>query len=320
MISRCGCRRQDVQPSARIAARRGSRTSNPMPYSPRRQPTLATLDVRGLRFQLYRWPGERAQPLVFLHGWGDSGATYQFVVDHLSPRHSVVAFDARGFGRTEWPQDGYWFPDYLADLEAILDALELHDPIDLVGHSMGGNVAMLYAGVRQQRVRRLINLEGFGLQPTTPDQAPERYRDWLDDLKSGSDFATYDTLQQLMKVLKRRNPRTPVDRLEFVARSWARERDDGRIELRNDPKHRRVNPVLYQRAQAEACWRAITAPALVVIGEASEPGRRFLEASAAEQFARDFPSLSVKTLAHAGHMLHHEQPEHVAELIEEFLR
>lgn len=290
-----------------------------MPYSVRRQPTLATLDVRGLRFQLYRWQGERAPPLVFLHGWGDSGATYQFVVDHL-PRHSIIAFDARGFGRSEWPQDGYWFPDYLADLEAILDGLGLAEPIDLVGHSMGGNVAMLYAGVRPQRVRRLINLEGLGLQPTTPEQAPERYREWLDDVKAGGEFASYDRFDQLLKVLKRRNPRTPPDRLEFIAHSWAHQRDDGRIELRNDPKHRRVNPVLYQRAQAEACWRAISAPTLLVVGELSESGRRFLEADAAELLARDLPALSVKTLAHAGHMMHHEQPEQVAALIDAFLR
>lgn len=291
-----------------------------MLYLSRRQPTLATLEVRGLRFQLYRWSGERAQPLVLLHGWGDSGATYQFVVDHLSSQHSVLAFDARGFGRSEWAQDGYWFPDYLADLEAILDALALSEPIDLVGHSMGGNVAMLYAGVRPERVRRLINLEGLGLQPTTPEQAPERYREWLDDIKAGNDFARYDDFEQLSKVLKRRHPRTPPDRLEFIAHSWGRERDDGRIELRNDPKHKRVNPVLYQRAQAEACWRAIIAPTLVVIGESSESGRRFLEASASEQFARDFPFLAVRTLAQAGHMLHHEQPEQVAQLIEAFVR
>jgi pimeloyl-ACP methyl ester carboxylesterase len=291
-----------------------------MQYLARRQPTLATLEVRGLRFQLYRWPGDSEPPLVLLHGWGDTAATYQFIVDQLPSRRSLVAFDARGFGCTEWPQDGYWFADYLGDLEAVLNAISPNAPVDIIGHSMGGNVAMLYAGVRPERVRRLMNLEGFGLQPSTPDQAPQRYRDWLDQLKHGTDFASYADYDQLVKVLARRNPRTPADRLQFIARAWGRERGDGRIELRADPKHKRVNPVLYQREQAEACWRAIAAPTLIVIGGLSESGMRFSVATATEDFARTFPTTSIATIAEAGHMLHHEQPEKVAELIEEFFR
>ena len=103
---------------------------------------------------------------MLLHGWGDTGETCQFLVDHLAAERTCVAIDMRGFGRTQRPQDGYWFPDYLADLDALLDQLSPDAPVDLVGHSMGGNVAMLYAGVRPQRVRRLVSLEGFGMPRT----------------------------------------------------------------------------------------------------------------------------------------------------------
>jgi pimeloyl-ACP methyl ester carboxylesterase len=291
-----------------------------MSYSVRRQPELATLQIRGLKFQLYRWPGTDPQPVVLAHGWGDTGETFQFLVDHLSGRHTIVAFDARGFGRTEWPQDGYWFPDYLADLEAILDVLSPDAPVDLLGHSMGGNVAMLYAGARPERVRRLINLEGFGLPPTTPDQAPARYREWLDEIKHGTRFATYDSFEQLAGVLARRNPRTSIEHLDFIARSWARRRDDGRVELRSDPRHKRVNPTLYQRDQAEACWREITAPVLFVVAALSDVGRRLEDATVDTHFKRQFRNLSLVTLDDAGHMMHHERPREVAELIEQFFR
>lgn len=290
-----------------------------MSYTVRRRPELATLEIRGLRFQLYRWPGENPQPLVFAHGWGDSGETFQFVVDHLSTRHTIVAFDARGFGRTEWPQDGYWFPDYLADLEALLDVLSPDAPVDLLGHSMGGNVVMLYAGARPQRVRRLINLEGYGLAPTTADQAPARYREWLDEIKTGVGYASYDSFEQFVGVLGRRNPRTPRERLELIARSWAHERD-GRIELRSDPRHKRVNPVLYQRDQAEACWREIVAPVMFVVGEHSEVAQRLSDPPTAERFKQQFRALSLVTLADAGHMMHHERPRELAELVDEFFR
>jgi pimeloyl-ACP methyl ester carboxylesterase len=269
---------------------------------------------------VYRWPGSDAKPLlVLVHGWGDTGETFQFVVDHLPSSRSVVAFDQRGFGRTTRPDDGYWFPDYLADLEALIDALSPTTPIDLVGHSMGGNVAMLYAGIRPERVRRLVNLEAFGMSVTTPGEAPARYREWLDEVKTGSSFTLYDSFEQLMMVLTRRNPRTPRDRLEFVARSWAREREDGRIELWADPKHKRVNPALYQRDQAEVCWRAITAPLLFVVGRQSELVKRNAAQLTDENLHRLFGNVALGWLEETGHMVHHEKPAEVAALIERHL-
>lgn len=291
-----------------------------MIYRPRRIAQAETRQLRGLDFHLYRWPGDDPRPVVLLHGWGDSGDTWQFVVDEMPASRTLIAFDARGFGRTQWPDDGYWFPDYLGDLEAILGLVAPDHPVDLVGHSMGGNVATLYAGIRPDRIRRLINLEGVGLMPTTADQAPARYRQWLDEIAAGSRFATYDTFEQFGEVLTRRNPRTPADRIAMIARSWGRQRDDGRIELRADPRHKRINPVLYQREQAEACWREVTAPALMVLGAQSEFAERLGLNTLDDRLKALFRQVSTAIVADAGHMMHHEQPAAVAELIETFLR
>lgn len=288
-------------------------------YLPRRPAQRETHRVRDLDFNVYRWAGADSAPLVLVHGWGDTGETWQFVVDHLPERRTCIALDMRGFGRTQRPQDGYWFADYLADLEAILDRLVPTEAVDLVGHSMGGNVVALYAGVRPQRVRRLVNLEGFGMSRTSPEQAPGRYAQWLDEVRNPAQYATYDDYEQFLKVLRRRNPRTPPDRLEFVARSWARERDDGRVELWADPKHKHVNPVLYQRDQAEACWRACIAPVLYVIGAESELAKRMSDEISAARLQEIFRDVRVVTVPGAGHMLHHEQPAAIATLIDQFL-
>ncbi len=104
----------------------------------------------------------------------------------------IIAPDWRGFGQSRgWTTttqarppivDSYWFPDYMADLDVLARPLgSAMPPVDLVGHSMGGNVAMMYSGVRPQRIRRLVNLEGFGLPATRPAQAPERYAKWMDE-------------------------------------------------------------------------------------------------------------------------------------------
>lgn len=283
-----------------------------------------TRRIRGLVFHFYRWPAADSYPVdqppvLLLHGWGDTGETFQFIADHLASR-TLLAFDARGFGRTQWADGGYWFPDYLADLDAIIEEISPDKPIDLVGHSMGGNVALLYAGIRPQKIRRVISLEGFGMAPTTPDQAPARYRQWLDDLAAAPQFAIYDDFAHFARILGRRNPRTSPERIDFIARSWGRERADGRIELRADPRHKHLNPVLYQQEQAKACWREITAPVLLVAGGSSHFFQRLADDLPPQQLTPLFRSMRVATLAGAGHMIHHEQPAQVAELIAGALR
>ena len=124
------------------------------------------LNVRGLRYHVRTW-GDTADPkLVLLHGWMDVSASFQFLVDALRRDWYVIAPDWRGFGLSEWAPDGYWFPDYVADLDVLLRQLSPKAPVNLVGHSLGGNVAALYAGIRPARVARLVNLEGFGLPPS----------------------------------------------------------------------------------------------------------------------------------------------------------
>ena len=294
-----------------------------MTYLPRRPPQLRTHALRGLQFQLYDWPSEDPDegddvPTILLHGWGDSGATWQFVIDALDPAHSYLAFDARGFGRTQHAPEGYWFPDYYADLDALLEDVAPGRRVDLVGHSMGGAVALMYAGIRPQRVRRVVNLDSFGLPPTDADEAPQRYARWLDELRHPAAITAYSNIDDLIAVLARRHPRTPRERLEFIAHAWAQE-TGGRVQLRADPRHKRINPVLYQRDQAEACWRAIEAQVLFVMGARSPIAVQTHELLTQEALARKFRHVELVFLQNAGHMLHHEQPAEVAALIERFL-
>jgi pimeloyl-ACP methyl ester carboxylesterase len=285
---------------------------------PRRSPGTYVRELRGLGLHCTEWPGD-GEPLVLLHGHMDCGATFQFLVDALRGGRRVVAPDWRGFGLSGWAPGGYWFPDYYADLDAWLDVLSPGRPADLVGHSMGGNVALAYAGVRPERVRRLVSLEGFGLPGTTPDLAPERYRTWLAQLRQPSDATTFPGVAALAGVLQRRNPRLTAARAAFIADAWAETLPDGRARLRYDPAHKRVNPVLYRREEAEACWRGIRGPLLYVAGAASDFRSRLGGAADPAAMRRWVPHLEARVVAGAGHMLHHDQPEAVAALLEEFL-
>ena len=201
--------------------------SSPPPYVPARPSASRFEPVRGLRLHLRQW-GDAGlltpdrPPLVLLHGWMDMGASYQFLVDALAalegPRRWILAPDARGFGLSEAPAaDGYWFPDYLGDLDALLDRVSPEGPVDLLGHSMGGNVAMLYAGVRPARVRRLVDLEGFGLPRSDPQQAPQRYAQWLDELKRPPRLRPYASLAAVAARLMANDPHLTPARAGWLA-------------------------------------------------------------------------------------------------------
>ena len=290
-------------------------------YQVLREPRHETLRVRGIDIHLTRWgsaPSESAPPIFLLHGWLDCGETFQFVVDALQCEWPLVALDWRGFGRSEWPQDGYWFPDYFGDLDAVLDRLSPGAPARLVGHSMGGNIAVSYAGVRPARVRSVANLEGFGLARTSPDQAPARLRKWLDQLKAEPSRKQYASFEELAGVIRFRYPRFSAAQAAFVAAAWGKLGDDGRVRLAGDPRHHWVNPVLYKREDTEACWRELRAPLLMLVGEASDHLAKLGADGTNQAFQAIFPHVEIARIAGAGHMLHIERPDLVAPLLESF--
>lgn len=202
----------------------------------------------------------------------------------------------------------------------MVDRFSPRAPATIVGHSMGANVASLFAGVRPERVARLVNIEGFGLPRTAPERAPDRYREWLDQLKAPPGFAGYAATGQLAGFLAKRNPRLTPERAAFIARSWTRDGGDGQRLISSDPRHKLVNPVLYRREEAQACWSRITAPMLMLLAEHSEfLGRLGADGDVAALRTR-FPGARVEIVGGVGHMMHHERPEEVARLIETFLQ
>lgn len=279
------------------------------------------LDVRGLRYHVRSWGRAGAPKIFMLHGWMDVSASFQFVVDAFEGEWHVLAPDWRGFGLTDWSKsDSYWYPDYFGDLERLLDHFQPEEPANVVGHSMGGNILCVYAGVRPERIRRFVNLEGIGLPNNAPDKAPQRFGQWLDDLREQPRLRDYATFDELAARLRENNPRLTPQRAAFLARHWGGQRADGRVELRSDPAHKRVNPILYRAEEIDACMRLITAPVLWVQGSLTDMPARFR--LGAEDLARRRASIkNIKAIAipDAAHMLHHDQPELVARAIEQFL-
>lgn len=288
-------------------------------YEPLVAARVSKRHVRGVDYHVSEW-GDAAAPLfVFLHGWGDVGSTFQFVVDALVGDWHVVAPDWRGFGRSTCRSVAYWFPDYLADLDCLLAEYSPAEAARLVGHSMGANIAGLYAGAMPERVSAFVNVEGFGLADSDPGEAPARYRSWLEQARTTPAFARFEGFDALARHIARRNHGMSAAQAQFVARAWAIAGDDG-LQLRADPAHKRPSAVLYRRAEAEACWRNVTAPVLLVAGADSNMLDAFGEHRVEGDLELPFPDSHSCVIDAAGHMVHFEAPGALAAAIEDFFR
>ncbi len=246
--------------------------------------------------------------------------------DPFTANRTIIAPDWRGFGLTTGKADNYWLPDYLADLDFLLDHYADGQKIDLVGHSMGGNIAMVYSGVRPERIRRLVNLEGFGMPATTPAQAPTRYAKWIDQLKTlhkgEMDLKPYDDVSGVAKRLMKTNPRLSIDKADWLASHWSAPNADGKWQILGEPGHKVVNANIYQAAETLALYQRISAPVLAV--EAADDSlekwhKGSYTLTEYHERLKLVADSKIAVIADAGHMLHHDQPEALATLIEGFL-
>lgn len=270
--------------------------------------------LRGLRFHLREFGAADSPLLVLLHGWLDTSGTWVEVAEKLGERFRVVVLDQRGYGYSEWPQDGYWFPDYLADLDALVGHLAPAAPIALVGHSMGGQVASLYAGLRPERIGKLAVLDSLFLPDMAATQAQRRVRVWLDQVQGRPREKTYESFEDLAQRVKKQHPQLSDTRALFVAKGWGAVDAQGRIRLLADAKHRLDMPTLYRNAESMEIWKGITAPTLFLDGGASV----FAKSINAEEKATRracFGTHEIVTLPDAGHMLHFDAPQATADAL-----
>jgi pimeloyl-ACP methyl ester carboxylesterase len=285
--------------------------------------------IRHLSYHVLQWgtPSPDKTPLVMVHGWMDVAASFQFLIDALKDDHWVIAPDWRGFGLTDTPNtDNYFFPDYLADLDQLLDHYVGERQVNLLGHSMGGHIATMYAGIRPERIQKLINLEGFGMPTTRPAQAPSRLAQWMDQLKAVQrgemDLKPYPNLEAVAQRLIKTNPRLGTDKAHWLAQHWARANDQGEWRILGHAAHKVVNAQLFKVDETQAIYERITAPTLCVVASSDSMSQWWQARYTLDEFMQRIaavPNITHAVIEDAGHMLHHDQPEQLAHLIENFL-
>ena len=299
-------------------------------YQVKKASRTVFIKLRQLNYHVREWgtPRPGQLPLFMVHGWMDVSASFQFVVDAMKEDRHIIAPDWRGFGLTDVGEvDSFWYPDYLADLDALIDHFQPEGQIDLLGHSMGGTIVSMYSGVRPERIRKLINLEGFGMAASRPTQAPGRYAKWLNQIKSlrngGIGLRSYPDAEAVADRLIRTNPRLSSDKAQWLAQYWAKENADGLLDILGHPAHKIVNPYLFRVDEMLAIYRNISAPVLNVEASQNDLEKWWEGKYSLDEFHERLQSIAdlrSVTIADAGHRVHHDQPLALAQHIEAFLQ
>ncbi|APR78985.1 Putative hydrolase [Minicystis rosea] len=276
--------------------------------------------VNGLRLCVHRHRDPDAVPsgltIVLLHGVLDAGVTWDMVAPTLARAgHDVVAPDLRGFGQSDHIGAGgyYHFPDYVADVAELVDALAPRR-LAIVGHSMGGTVAALYAGAHPDRVERLALLEGLGPMATEPNVAVDRMQAWLRTLREVPRTPkVLSSLQEAVERLCLHHPRIPRDIIESRAKLLTRTDDTGRLIWAYDPLHRTTSPTPFSLDSFKEFLRRIDCPTLVVGG--GPVGWHPPDEAQRIACLKQATTVEIPT---AGHMMHWTEPHALAHHLARF--
>lgn len=273
----------------------------------------------GVTLHLRHWGNPEAPLVVLLHGWMDCSATYQLMVDACTHDWHFVALDWCGYGQSD-RRASYAFFDYLVELDAVLLRLSPEAPLRIVAHSMGANLAMLYAASRPERVQALVNMEGMASLPGYDDGAPGAIlRRWLDSQQGGAQPPRYASSSDLAARLMRANPKLPEAGAEFLAQALLRPDGEGGQVLAADPRLYRQVPWYPSQEQVVALWRDIQARVLFIFGERSFVHNSFQGRQVLLQERLDcIRDARCLLIPGSGHNMHHDAAAQVAGAVEAF--
>jgi pimeloyl-ACP methyl ester carboxylesterase len=287
-------------------------------YQPLKPSRELSCDIRGVNYLVRRWGPDSAPPLVLLHGTRDTSHTFQFLVDALKGDWRIFAPDWRGHGQSRCAGH-HWFHDYLADLDLLLGTILPDQTVDLVGHSLGGNVACVYAGLRPERIRHVVSLDAFGMRAPGESGFPDMLSNWLRSIQSKPSHRRYESIRQMAQRLCSANHRLGCDKGLYLAHNLSRPLPDGGFTWQFDLTGRRSMPTLHTLGEWVACWSKITAPRLWIAAAEALPGTVKSDPQAF-RFMRDhIEPASLVVVPDTGHNIHHDAPLQLAEIIEEFL-
>ena len=281
------------------------------------EPIARTYFSQGLRLNWWDWGNEAAPPLLLIHGGLDHGRNWDWIARGLRDEYRVIAFDLRGHGESEWAKaSSYPVPDFVVDVDEFLRQQKI-ERVKIIGHSMGGGISLLFAGVHPHRVERLVAIEGLRIftQPKSP--LHETMANWIGQVHQMSSRPPrrMATFEDALARFREAHPTRTDEQARHLTQHGLRPNEDGTFSWKYDNGIRLRAPYRLTFDQCAELWRRIECPVLLVGG-----GRSGRPNPAENGWVANFRNATVKTFPDAGHWVQHDHPDEIIELSRDFLK
>ena len=264
------------------------------------------------------WGDEAKPPILLIHGGRDHARNWDRVAEALVDRYSVYAPDLRGHGDSEWAVGGlYSMPDFVLDIATLADIIGPGE-ITLIGHSMGGGVALQYAGVCPDRVTKVVSIEGLGPRMMQMMRRPAhiRMRDWIAHMREFEQRQPrhYPSIDAAVVRMEEENPHLSSEMARHLTIHGARQNEDGTYSWKFDNFVRTHSPYEFNTEDARDIWNQVRCPVLLVRGDESWTGDP--EEDGRASAFHDYRSVLIEE---AGHWVHHDQLDRFLASVQTFL-
>lgn len=281
-------------------------------------PTSHTYFSQRLRLHYLDWGNSSAPPLLLVHGNRDHCHNWDWVAQALRDEYHIIAPDFRGHGDSAWVfGSAYSHSEYVYDLAQLIHQQHLA-PLTIIAHSLGGSVALRYAGIYPENIKKIIVIEGTGGPPAMVEQRPvfERMREWIDNNRkvSGRMSKRYDSLEDAYKRMHEANDHLREDQARHLTIHGSNQNEDGSYSWKFDNYTHVMSPFDMTREQTHELWARIDKPVLLVSGSES-----WFNDESREDPVPYFQNAKHVRIEDAGHWLHHDQLDKFLQVSRDFL-
>ena len=227
------------------------------------------------------WTHEGAPLAILLHGSRDHSRSWDALANALLPDYHVIAPDLRGHGNSGWSQDGrYDFAAYLSDLDALAAQLALGPQRQaiLIGHSLGAHIALRFAAIYPETIRRIVAIETVGAPPDIEayrfsQSIEQTTRNWLEERRAAS-LATpriFASVDEAVERMRERHAFLTPAQARHMTRHGLRRAGKAGWQWKHDPYLAVWAFPDVSMEDVRALWRNIACPTLLLYGERSWP-------------------------------------------------
>jgi pimeloyl-ACP methyl ester carboxylesterase len=284
-------------------------------------PTSHSFISQRLRLHYVDWGNAEAPPLILVHGGQDHCRNWDWVAQDLRRDFHVVAPDLRGHGDSAYsPSGDYSMSAYVYDLAQLIHQLGL-GPVAIVAHSLGGAIALRYAGVFPATVRRLAAIEGMGPSPAQQAErakrtAAERLAHWIDEVRAiaGRLPRRYASIEDAFARMQAENRHLTPEQARYLTVQGVSQNEDGTFSWKFDNYVRAGSPADVTQEELQQLWANITCPTLLICGAESWASNPAQDGRMAY-----FADARTEVFEGAGHWVHHDRLDAFLKVVRAFL-